>query len=212
MISLILLIFLSYLMGSLPTAILVGRTLRGIDIREHGSGNAGGSNVFRVLGWKAGVFVMAVDVFKGFAATYWLPRLLSQDLVALPSAQLIAGICAILGHIWTVFAGFHGGKGVGTAAGMLLALFPQALLVCFAVFVILLLATRIVAVASISAAVTLPVTLTLFRYQLHRPVPLPLYLFSFFAALLIIYTHRSNIRRMMDGTENRFGNSQKNPS
>jgi len=203
--SLILLIILSYLMGSLPTAILVGKALSGIDIREHGSGNAGGSNVFRVLGWKAGVFVMAVDVFKGFAATYWLPRLLPQDLVAMPSAQLIAGICAIFGHIWTVFAGFRGGKGVGTAAGMLLALFPQALLVCFLLFIVVLLATRIVAAASITAAVALPVTLTLFRCQLHKTVPLPLYVFSFFAALLIIYTHRSNIRRMIGGTENRFG-------
>jgi acyl phosphate:glycerol-3-phosphate acyltransferase len=207
--SLFLLIVLSYLMGSFPTALLVGKALRGIDIRKHGSGNAGGSNVFRVLGWKAGVFVMAVDIFKGFAATYWLPRLLPLDILALPSAQLMAGICAILGHIWTVFAGFRGGKGVGTAAGMLLALFPQALLVCFIVFAIMLLATRIVAAASIAAAIALPITLTLFRYQLNRVVPVPLYVFSFFAALLIIYTHRSNIRRLIDGTENRFSRPRK---
>ncbi len=197
---------LSYLIGSIPTSILVGKILRGIDIREHGSGNAGGTNVFRVLGWKPGVFVMVVDAFKGFAATFWISRLVFG---AVPfeheTMQLIAGCAAIVGHIWTVFASFRGGKGVGTAAGMLLALYPIALLICAVVFAFMIFATRIVSISSMTAAITLPVVLSIFRYLMNRPVALSLYLFSFFAAGLIIFTHRSNIKRLLAGTENRFG-------
>ncbi|MDZ7370652.1 MAG: glycerol-3-phosphate 1-O-acyltransferase PlsY [candidate division KSB1 bacterium] len=197
-------ILLSYLVGSFPTSIIVGKLLRGIDIREHGSGNAGGTNVFRVLGPGPGIFVMAFDVFKGFAATFWISRLAAGTLDS-GLLMLMAGCAAIIGHIWTVFAGFRGGKGVGTAAGMMLALYPAALGICLLVFLLVFLLTRIVSVSSMSGAVALPIVLTIFRYVLHIPVKNSLYLFSFFAAALIIFTHRSNIKRLLNGTENRFG-------
>ena len=206
MLTILVIVVLSYFVGSIPTSIIVSRVLRGIDIRDYGSGNAGGTNVFRVLGWKPGVFVMAFDAFKGFAATYWISQIaLGGTAVSPEVAQLIAGCSAIFGHIWTVFAGFRGGKGVGTAAGMLLALYPVALLICVAVFAIVLFITRIVSVSSMTAAITLPIVLSIFRYCLGKPVATSLYYFSFFAAGLIIFTHRSNIKRLLNGTENRFG-------
>ncbi len=205
MFSVLAVLALAYLLGSVPTSIIIGKVWRGIDIREHGSGNAGGTNVFRVLGWKPGVLVMAVDVLKGFIAAFWLPSWIAPDFSQMPFLQLGAGLAAVFGHIWTIFAGFRGGKGVGAAAGMLLALFPQAALYCFIVFAVVLLATRIVSISSISAAIALPAVLSIFRYLLDKNVPLPLYVFSFFAAALIIFTHRSNIQRLLNGTENRFG-------
>lgn len=210
MVPVILTLVAAYLIGSIPTSIITGKILRGIDIREHGSGNAGGTNVFRVLGWKPGLFVMLFDVFKGFVAAYWLPGWIAPAAAAAPLLPLGAGIAAVFGHIWTLFAGFRGGKGVGTAAGMLIALFPQAVLYCLLVFAVVLATTRIVSVSSMAAAIAFPVILTLFRYGLHREVPQIYYIFSFFAAALIIFTHRANIKRLLNGTENRFG--QKKPS
>ena len=212
MLSILLIIVLSYLIGSFPTSIIVGRLLKGIDIREHGSGNAGGTNVFRVLGPGPGIFVMLFDAFKGFAATFWVSKIVIGSMPLEPGMSMIlAGVSAILGHIWTVFARFRGGKGVGTAAGMLAALFPKALLVCLVVFFIVLFTTRIVSISSMTAAVSLPITLSIFKYVLNMPVQQSLYIFSFIAAALIIYTHRSNIKRLLNGTENRLG-KKKNES
>lgn len=210
MISVLVVIILSYLIGSIPTSLLTGKTVRNIDIRQHGSKNAGATNVFRVLGWKPGVFVLVFDGFKGFTAAYWISQItiglnpLPQDIM-----QIIAGCSAIFGHIWTVFAGFKGGKGVGTAGGMLIALYPTAFWFCIAMFVIIVFSTRIVSISSMSAAVTLPVVLSIFRYALDKHIPDSLYIFSFFAAALIIFTHRSNIKRLINGTENRFGSRPK---
>ncbi|MBN1466199.1 glycerol-3-phosphate 1-O-acyltransferase PlsY [candidate division KSB1 bacterium] len=208
--SILVIILLSYVIGSFPTSIIVGRILKGIDIREHGSGNAGGTNVFRVLGPGPGIFVMLFDGCKGFVATYWISRIVI-DSAPLDAGliMILAGVSAILGHIWTIFARFRGGKGVGTAAGMLAALFPKALLVCLAVFFVVLLVSRIVSVSSMAAAVALPLTLTIFRYSLHMPVQNSLYIFSFIAAALIIYTHRSNIKRLLNGTENKIGKKKR---
>jgi acyl phosphate:glycerol-3-phosphate acyltransferase len=211
MISIIIIIVLCYLIGSIPTSIIVGKLLKGIDIREHGSGNAGGTNVFRVLGWKPGVFVMVFDAFKGFAATFWISQIAISAISIGPElVQIIAGIAAIIGHIWTVFARFKGGKGVGTAAGMLLALYPWALLICVLVFGTVLFFTKIVSISSITAAVTLPVVLSIFRFGYDKDFALSLYVFGFFAAALIVFTHRSNIKRLLNGTENRFGKKKEN--
>lgn len=208
MLELIAVIALSYLLGSIPTSILVAKKLRGIDIRQHGSGNAGGTNVFRVLGWKPGLFVMLADTFKGFIATYWISRIaFGAAGMEDTTVQLIAGIAAVFGHIWTVFAGFRGGKGVGTSAGMLLALYPQALLICLGVFAIVFALTRIVSIGSMTAAVAFPIVLTLQRCCFGKTIPDLLYAFGFFAAALIIFTHRSNIKRLLSGTENRFKRS-----
>ncbi|MBD3385370.1 glycerol-3-phosphate 1-O-acyltransferase PlsY [candidate division KSB1 bacterium] len=205
MFQLVSVILLSYLAGSFPTSIITGKLLKGIDIRQHGSGNAGGTNVFRVLGWKPGLFVMLFDFFKGFAATFWI-SLIASDLsfIDYGSVQLITGCCAILGHIWTVFANFHGGKGVGTAAGMLVALYPLAFIICLAVFFMVFFLTRIVSLGSMIAAVTLPLVLTIFRYALNQEISQTLYIFSFLVAVLIVFTHRSNIKRLLKGEENKF--------
>ena len=130
MLNVIFLIITAYLVGSLPTAIIAGRLLKKIDIREHGSGNAGATNVFRVLGWKAGLVVLAIDIFKGFVVVQWLVGIVDYNIESLVYFQLIAGISAIFGHIWTIFAGFKGGKGVGTAAGVCLGLQPFAVFIC----------------------------------------------------------------------------------
>ncbi|NIR49558.1 glycerol-3-phosphate 1-O-acyltransferase PlsY [candidate division KSB1 bacterium] len=207
MYSLIVIILLSYLVGSFPTSIVVGRMLRRIDIREHGSANAGGTNVFRVLGWKPGLFVAAVDIGKGILATLVVSRI-RIDPIPLPlevvHVQLIAGVCAVIGHIWTVLAKFKGGKGVATGAGLIIALFPWAALICFFVFVTLVLTTRYVSLGSLVATLCFPLALLVLDRMLGQSVPSSLYIFSICVSGLIFYTHRSNIRRLINGTENRF--------
>lgn len=201
MIKLLAAIFIAYLVGSFPTSIIVGKVLQGIDIREYGSGNAGGTNAIRVLGWKLGIFVMAVDVFKGIVAVLWIAPFAFGTVSLDPQTiRLIAGCAAIIGHIWTIFAGFRGGKGVATGAGVLLVLYPLPLLVCLAIFFLVLLISRTVSVSSMSAAVAFPVVLSVFRYVLERPVPDSLYYFGFVIPVLIIFTHRSNIRELLQKT------------
>ncbi len=194
------------MLGSIPTSIIVGKIVKGIDIRQYGSGNAGATNVFRVLGWKPGVVVMLIDIGKGAVATLYASQLVfAEGLPFSVYLKILAGLAAVFGHIWTVFAGFRGGKGVGTAAGMLFALYPIAGLICLAIFLIIAFSTRYVSLASISAAISLPIVLLIMSNVFHKLVELPLMIFSFFIALLIIYTHRSNIKRLIAGTENRFG-------
>lgn len=209
MLSFFTVVFASYLAGAIPTSILVGKMVRGMDfdIRKEGSGNAGGTNVFRVLGWKPGIFVMLMDAFKGFAATKWLAHWQPFgpshiDATVLP---IICGIAAVIGHIWTVFAGFRGGKGVGAATGMIVALYPIAAVVCFVIFVGVVSLTRYVSVGSIAAAACLPIVLFLGERFFRSEVPDPMFQFSIALTVLIIYTHRQNIRRLLAGTENRFG-------
>ena len=206
MLTLIVIVLLSYLVGSIPTSIIVGKILRGIDIREYGSGNAGATNTFRVLGWKAGVFVIAVDIGKGVFATLVISKLnlTGVPLLASTLLQIIAGVSAVCGHIWTVFAGFRGGKGVSTAAGMIIALYPIAFLICIAIFTIVLFTTRYVSVSSMIAAVSLPIVFVVLQQIGHRPVSSPLLVLSLIMAGLIIFTHRANIRRLLNGTENRI--------
>jgi acyl phosphate:glycerol-3-phosphate acyltransferase len=196
-----LMIILAYLAGSIPTAIIMGKMLKGIDIREHGSKNAGGTNALRILGVKAGITTMLIDIFKGFAATYWISRLGDGEASVM---MLISGIAAILGHTYTIFAGFKGGKGVGTAAGMLIAMFPLAVPVCLLVFILALIFTGYVSLGSILAAITLPLVLTLFKFIYEMDVANALYYFSLIIPLFIIYTHRSNVQRLFKGSENRF--------
>ncbi len=205
MFSLVLIILFAYLVGSFPTSIVVGRMTRRIDIREHGSKNAGGTNAFRVLGWKAGLFVAVVDILKGVLATLLVakirvdPLTLDYELV-----QIIAGTSAVLGHVWTVLAKFKGGKGVATGAGMIIALFPWASLVCFIIFAALVLTTRYVSLGSIIATSSLPFVLLTFDRMFGKSVSNSLLTFSILISCLIIFTHRSNIRRLINGTENRF--------
>jgi acyl phosphate:glycerol-3-phosphate acyltransferase len=207
-------IVLSYIVGSIPTSLIYSKYIRGIDIRKHGSGNAGGTNVFRVLGWKPGVGVIAFDILKGYLAVAVIARLYYDPILPVSGTliqeftiiQIIAGASAILGHIWTVFAGFNGGKGIATAAGMLIGIAPVEFAVSVGVFAFVLLSSRFVSLGSISAAVAFPLTLV-FRWNFFE-VEIEDYsvlvYFSIVIASLMIFTHRSNIKRLLRGTENRL--------
>lgn len=207
MIYFIILLLLSYLIGSFPTAIISGKITRGIDIREYGSKNAGATNVFRVLGWKPAVVVMIIDVLKGWFASAFIATKLFQDLPIpdIATVQILCGFAAVLGHTYTIFGGFKGGKGVGTLAGMLLALFPIAFPLCLLVFVIALITTGIVSICSISAAISLPIFLYLIPLLTNiESATRSLQIFSILIPLFVLYTHRSNIKRLREGTENQF--------
>lgn len=202
MLSIITIVFLSYLAGSIPTSIICSKLFKGIDIRDYGSGNAGGTNAVRVLGWPIGLLVMLIDVGKGVLATLLISQIRIDPVGLSPNiVQIIAGMSAIFGHIWTVFAGFKGGKGVGTAAGMLFALYPIAGIVCLVVFGLVLLTTRYVSLSSMSAAVAFPVIVSLFKnWQRYSD---ELIYFAVFIAILIVFTHRSNIKRLLKGEESK---------
>lgn len=209
MLSFLIVLLAGYLVGSFPTAIIVSKILRGkdFDIRTQGSGNAGGTNVFRVLGWQAGIVVMLVDVFKGFVATYWISKWqpFGAPYIDETVMPIITGVAAVLGHIWTVFANFRGGKGVGTAAGMIVALYPLAALVCLLIFVAVVFATRYVSLGSMTAACALPIVLIIGQKIWRQEIPEAHFQFSLAIAFLILYTHRQNIQRLLAGTENRIG-------
>ncbi len=205
-INLLLILILSYLTGSIPTSIILGRIVKGIDIREHGSGNAGGTNVFRVLGWKPATIVVLVDIFKS-----WLPTAIyatvffqNQPITDIGVVQIMCGFAAVLGHTYTIFAGFRGGKGIGTLAGMLLALYPVALPLCLIVFALTLVLTGYVSLGSILATVSLPIFLMILPIFGIEHSSLSLLVFALLVPWFAIYTHRSNITRLRDGTENRF--------
>ena len=203
---LILILFASYLIGSFPTSILMGRFLKGIDIREHGSGNAGGTNVFRVLGWKPALIVITFDIFKGWFPTFYLAKLFFEftSLPDLGLFQILCGFCAVLGHTYTIFAGFKGGKGVGTLAGLLIALFPLAVPLCILVFAITLIFTGYVSIGSIIASASLPIILLLLPLLGIEPAQLSVLIFSLMVPFFVIYTHRSNISRLRNDEENQF--------
>ncbi len=199
------LVLCAYLIGSFPTSIVVARRVRGIDIRSHGSGNAGATNVLRVTGWKPALAVAAVDVLKGFLPALIVSRL---ALAGLPPDReltaLLVGAGAVAGHVFPVWAGFRGGKGVGTTAGVMLALFPIPCLLCVPVFALTVTLTRIVSVASLSSVCAFPFILWAFRgtdwVSDHR------FAFTVVCALslFIVVSHRSNLVRLAKGTENRF--------
>ncbi len=208
MIELLILILIAYVVGSIPTSILVSRLKYNSDIREHGSGNAGATNIFRTYGWKPALFVTLIDVFKGWLPAYVAGNLNSDTILfsSNPDAlMIIAGFAAVLGHTYTVFAGFKGGKGVGTLAGMLIALFPIALPICLLVFALTLVSTGMVSLGSMLAAGALPITLFIIEgIKPEAQISLTLRVFSLLIPLFIIFTHRSNIKRIIDGSENRF--------
>jgi len=205
-IQLLLLLFLSYLTGSFPTSILFGKLVKGIDIREHGSGNAGGTNVFRVLGWKPALGVVLIDIFKGWLPTaiYATTLFQGQPIADVGVVQILCGFSAVLGHTYTIFAGFRGGKGIGTLAGMLIALFPIAFPLCLLAFIITLILTGYVSLSSIIATVSLPIILMILPLFGIEQGSLSLLVFALLVPWFAIYTHRSNIVRLREGTENRF--------
>lgn len=187
----------AYLIGSVPFGFLAGK-VRGIDIREHGSGNIGATNVLRTLGKPVGITTLILDVAKGM-----VPVLLAQHSSNSSLIAILTAVAAILGHNYTCFLGFKGGKGIATSAGALAPLLPIPMLVALVLWVILFFATRYVSVASIGAAASLPVTLGIISATKGSWDPV---LFSFTALLsiLAVWRHRSNIQKLRAGTENRF--------
>ncbi len=194
---------IAYLLGSIPTAVWVGKAFFKIDVREYGSKNAGATNTIRTLGLPAGLSVFAIDLLKGFAATNLYRVLLHFAPETLSSWSLYAilfGVCAVLGHIFPLFAGFRGGKGVATLCGVVFALHPLATLCVLGVFAIVLIVTRYVSLGSMTAGISFP----LFLFFLFDVRELPLLVFSFIVALLLLVTHRKNIVRLINHTESRF--------
>jgi glycerol-3-phosphate acyltransferase PlsY len=197
----------AFLLGSLPTGFLVARA-RGIDIRTVGSGNIGATNAMRVLGKPAGIFVLFMDALKGFAAVWICAKIVPDLSVAASVAQadpIVAGIGVVLGHNYTPWLKFKGGKGIATTAGVYLALAPLPLGVAFVVFALALLVTRYVSVGSITAAIALVVSVWIWQ-----PQNVLLGIVTTALGALAIYKHKGNIKRLMAGTENRFG--QKAPN
>jgi glycerol-3-phosphate acyltransferase PlsY len=220
MLNLLIIVILSYLVGSVPTSIIITKLKKGIDIREHGSGNAGGTNVFRVLGWKYGIFVILLDALKGAVAVVLIARLYLGDF-PFPNAtpfddftlvQIIAGVSAMIGHIWTIFAEFKGGKGIATGLGVLVTIITVDILFALAVFVIVVSISRYISLGSILAAVSIPVVMYIRENLFHAEITgyhvlLP---FVIGIALLVIYTHRQNLGRIFQGSERRISFNKSN--
>jgi len=226
---------LAFLAGSIPFGLLIARS-RGIDIRAHGSGNIGATNVLRIVGKKYGIACLLLDFIKGLVPTLLaislirftggdrtlvIPALdaLGTELPAdrqlfVQSMHVITGLAAILGHNYSPFAGFRGGKGIATTGGVLIALMPAAVVILLLIWGILLLTTRYVSVASIGAALCLPL-LTLFGSWFHGKIAdgtwnRPLLVFAILAGLMAVWRHRSNIRNLANGTEHRFTRKSRN--
>ena len=192
----------AYLLGAIPFGFLMAKA-KGVDIRSVGSGNIGATNAMRVLGKPAGIFVLLMDAAKGFFAVgvgYFIARSFGGAESQIETARILAGIFAVLGHNYTCWLKFKGGKGIATTAGVYLALAPWALVIALAVFILVLLVSRIVSVASMSAAAALPVVV-----WVMTPHNLFLGIVTTALSALAIYKHKSNIQRLMAGTESRLG-------
>ncbi len=212
MLSILVIVILSYLVGAIPASIWIGRLFYGIDVRRHGSGNAGATNAFRVLGWKAGLLSTAVDLGKGLLAAGVIAGIRLDTLPHGPAywhvetmVRLIAGIAAVVGHMYPIYAGFKGGKGVNTSAGVLFALTPITMFITLGVFFVVLLTSRYVSLASLMAAIAFPSAVAIRRYVFGIEALDPsILVLSIIMAVGIIVAHRANIRRLLHGQESRI--------
>ncbi len=184
----------AYLLGSIPFGLIVAKIWANIDIREHGSGNIGVSNVLRTAGVVPATIVFILDAGKGL-----VPVLLAKQIFANETIWLLVGLCAIIGHTWPIFLNFKGGRGVATTCGMLIGLSLKVILVLIAIWIITLVISRYISLASIFAAVALPICLVIFKF------PISYFVLSLFLSSLVIYRHRPNIQRLLAGTEYRIG-------
>ena len=190
-----LLLLAAYLIGAFPSSYVVAKLVRGIDLRQHGSGNLGATNAYRVLGWKAATPVFILDIFKGWFPTFYFPRIDGTDIW---EWALVYGAMAIVGHVFSVYVRFKGGKGVATGAGVFLALAPLAVLITTIIWMGLVFITGTVSIGSIAAAAALPIAVALLD---DRTLVLVL---AVALAAFVIYAHRANIRRLMRGEEPSF--------
>lgn len=194
------LLVLAYLIGSIPTAVWVSKRVFGIDIREHGSGNAGATNTFRILGSKAGTAVMLIDMMKGFVAVKL--ALLSPYAMHTEQSinlQVFLGLFAVLGHIFPIWAEFRGGKGIATLFGMILAIQPTVAVSMVGVFMLMLYMTRYVSLSSITASIAFPVMI----FFIFREPELSYKIFAIATACLVVLTHHKNINRLINGSESK---------
>ncbi len=229
MLTLLAILAVSYIIGSIPTSLMAGKMLKGIDIRNFGSGNAGGTNAFRVLGWKPGLIVTLIDIVKGVVAAVSVVAFFRHHPIGTfpdmneVALRLLAGMSAVIGHVFTLFAGFKGGKGVSTAAGMLIGIAPVSMLMVVGIFLLTVYLSRHVSVASMLAAIAFPLIIAIRKYifelgagldyyvglfgqpfSIHDSLDYHLMIFGLVVALGILYTHRTNIRRLISGTESRI--------
>jgi len=203
MVFIIIAILIAYLLGSIPTAYIFGKLVKGVDIRDFGSGNVGATNVFRSIGKIPGLIVFVLDFLKGFLVIVLIPMAL-KEYFAVDLADksflytIMLGVAVIAGHIWTIFLGFKGGKGVATTAGVMTGLSPEIFISCFIVWVIVVVIWRYVSLASIIAATCLPIFALIFGKRIE---------FTIFCAVLSfvgVYGHKSNIKRLLQGTEKKI--------
>lgn len=208
MISFYSIIFLvsAYLIGSIPFSIIASKALKGIDVREYGSGNAGATNTFRVLGKKAGIIVLMLDVLKGYSAvSLAILTDFSPSSEIYTNFQLAFGIAAVLGHVFPIYAGFRGGKGVATLLGFMIAVFPLPSLLSILVFLFVLMLSKYVSLSSIISGIVFPFGVWLLSDQLYNTM----LVFSVFVPIILIATHQQNIERLMNGVENKIGSKKK---
>ncbi|MBD3367879.1 MAG: glycerol-3-phosphate 1-O-acyltransferase PlsY [Candidatus Eisenbacteria bacterium] len=202
-------IIVAYFLGAVPSSAIAGR-IAGVDLRSEGSGNLGFTNVLRVLGPRAAVPVLIADAGKGVAAVVLARHAVGADWpLGAETTALLGGLAAIAGHVWSVFVRFRGGKGVATAAAVFGALAPPAAGISIAAWLIVVLSTRYVSLASITGAVLLPLAVAATHAAAGVPQPVPLLAASTGIAVLVVATHRANIRRLLNGTENRFGSKRR---
>ena len=198
MFNYILIIIIAYLLGNISTSYLVAKKLTGIDIRTQGSGNAGSTNVLRTLGKKAGAMTFVGDLLKGVIAV-WIAKIISDvSGIDQQTAQYLGVVFVVAGHNWPVFLGFRGGKGVATSLGAMLAVNPIIALICFATFLVIVFFTKYVSLGSVLGILMSPVLMILVENKKGVFVTL-------FLSLSVIYTHRANIKRLLNGTERKIG-------
>lgn len=202
-------LLLAYLLGSIPTAVWIGNAVRGIDVRDHGSGNAGATNTIRVLGTGIGIVVLLIDMLKGWFAVFFLSlvSLPEAPFVSLDYLKIMMAMAAVLGHVFPIFAGFRGGKGVATFLGTALGIFPLTFLCAIGVFLAVFIPSRYVSLGSITSAITMPV---IAYWVFHEP--LPSIIFALIVAIVIPLTHKQNIHRLLKGEEKRLSFSKKGKS
>jgi len=205
MLGLFVAVMISYLLGALPSGYILARAIKGIDIREHGSGNVGATNVFRVVGKACGLTVLLVDIGKGVLAVTLVANCFHHisPIVNLNLYRIILGLCAISGHNWPIFLGFKGGKGIATSTGVLIAILPKALILSAVVWAAVVLIWRYISLGSIAASIALPIFVVIL-YQGSEGF-LWLVLFAVFLSIIAIYKHRPNIRKLLKGHEEKIG-------
>ncbi|MFN4768278.1 MAG: glycerol-3-phosphate 1-O-acyltransferase PlsY [Ignavibacteria bacterium] len=208
----------SYLLGSFPSAVIISKTFFGFDIRKKGSGNMGSTNAMRILGWKWGLLVQILDILKGVLAVSLVNVLFDGQMAFtnrtpfedITVMKMIAGVFAVIGHIWSIFVGFKGGKGINTGGGFLLAIAPTEVAIAFGLFLLVVMLSGYISLGSMIAAITIPLTMFL-RHNVFS-VDIPGYhiiiYFTIATSLIVIYAHRSNIARILHGNESKFSKFQ----